>query len=303
MAGIITTGSIPQALWPGMHKFWGRTYNEFQMEYSQVFNMETSSKAYEKDEELTGFGLAPVKPQGDSVSYDSETGGPTTQYNHIAYGLGYIVTREEMDDVLYEEVSMRRIKALAFSMRQTKETIFANILNRGFTAGFTGGDGVVLFSTAHPTVNGTQSNTLAVAADLSEASLEDMFILISLATNSRGLRIAIKPTQLVVPPNEWFNATRIVKSDLQNDTANNAINATKSLGMIPKGVMNYHYLTDPDAWFVETDVPNGLQGFDRTKIEFTRDNDFDSENQKAKAYERYSAGWSDFRGVFGSAGA
>lgn len=303
MAGIITTGSIPQALWPGMHAFWGRVYSEYPMEFSQVFNMDTSSKAYEKDEELTGFGLAPVKSEGNSVVYDSETGGPTTQYNHIAYGLGYIVTREEMDDTLYEEVSMKRIKALAFSMRQTKEVVHANILNRAFTAGYTGGDGVVLCSASHPTVNGTQSNTLAVAADLSEASLEDLFILISLATNSRGLRIALKPQQLIVPPNEWFNATRIVKSDLQNDTANNAINASKSLGMIPKGVMNYHYLTDTDAWFVSTDVPNGMTAFTRTAVEFTRDNDFDSENQKAKAYERYSCGWSDFRGLYGSAGA
>lgn len=303
MAGIITTGSIPQALWPGMHKFWGRTYNEYPVEYSQVFMMDTSNKAYEKDQELTGFGLAPVKPQGDSVIYDSETGGPTTQYNNIAYGLGYIVTREEIDDTLYEEVSMRRIKALAFSMRQTKEVVHAGILNRGFTSGYTGGDGVVFFSTAHPTVNGTQSNTLAIAADLSEASLEDIFIQISLATNSRGLRIALKPTQLIVPPNEWFNATRIVKSDLQNDTANNAINAQKSLGMIPKGIMNYHYLTDTDAWFVATDVPNGLTAFTRTAIEFTRDNDFDSENQKAKAYERYSCGWTDFRTMYASPGA
>ncbi len=303
MAGIITTGSIPQALWPGMHKFWGRTYAQYAPEYSQVFDMQTSDKAYEKDAELTGFGLAPVKSEGNSVSYDSETQGPTTQYNHVAYGLGYIVSREEMDDVQYEVVSMRRIKALAFSAIQTKEVIFSNIPNRAFNSSYTGGDASALCVTNHATVNGTQANRPATDADLSEASLEDMLILISLTTNSRGLRIALKPQQLIVPPNEWFNATRIVKSDLQNDTANNAINAVKNLGMLPKGIFQYHYLSDTDAWFVTTDAPNGLTGFQRTPIEFTRDNDFDSENQKAKFYERYSAGWTDWRGVFGSSGA
>ncbi len=303
MAGIITTGNHPKALWKGMHGFWGRVYNEHPLECTMVFDTETSRQNYEEDTEVTGFGLAPQKTEGGSVQYDSETQGPTTRYTHVAYGLGYVVTREERDDNLYEIVSRRRIRALAFSMRQTKETVAANIYNRGFNSSYTGGDGKEMLATDHPTVNGTQSNELAVAADLSEASLEDLLIQVMNAQNSRGLKIALMPRKLIVPPALSFEATRIVKSELQNDTANNAVNAMRNMGLLPEGVMTWHYLTDTDAWFVKTNAPNGQMHFQRAAIEFTRDNDFDTDNAKAKAYERYKFGWTDWRSVYGSPGA
>ena len=300
---VITTGAHPAALWPGMHKFWGRVYNEHPEEFSQIFDMETSSKAYEEDAEVTGFGLAPIKAEGAATSYDSENQGPTTRYTHVAYSLGYIVTREELDDNLYATVSKRRIKALSFSMRQTKENVAANILNRAFNSSYTGGDGIEMIASTHPTITGTQSNILSTAADLSEASLEDMAIQIMQVQNSRGLRISIMPQCLIVAPGEAFNAERILKSTLQNDTGNNAVNAVRSMGLLPKGAKVNHYLTDADAWFVKTNAPNGLQCFERKAAEFDKDNDFDTSNAKAKAYERYSFGWTDWRGIFGTPGA
>lgn len=303
MAGVITTGNHPKALWPGMHKFWGRVYDEHPTEYTEIFMTESSSKNYEEDAEVTGFGLAPVKSEGGSVSYDSETQGPTTRYTHVAYGLGYIVTREERDDNLYEIVSKRRIRGLAFSMRQTKEIVGANVLNRGFNSSFTGGDGLELFSTAHVTLDGTQSNELATPADLSEASLEDLLIQISNAKNSRGLRIAARGMKLIVPPALMFEAERILESVQRVDTANNDTNAMRSMGMLPNGFTVNHYLTDTDAFFIKTNIPNGLTHFNRVGAEFTQDNDFDTSNAKAKAYERYSVGWTDWRGAYASPGA
>lgn len=303
MAGVITTGAHPKALWPGMHAFWGRKYAEHPTEWPELFESDTSEKNYEEDTEVTGFGLAPVKAEGASVSFDSESQGPTTRYTHVAYSLGYIVTREEMDDNLYEVVSKRRIGGLAFSMRQTKEVVGANIYNRGFNASFAGGDGKELLATDHPTVDGTQSNELAVPADLSEAALEDLMIQIANATNSRGLRIALRGTKLIVPPNLMFEAERILKSTLRVETGNNDINALRSMNMLGEGAKVNHYLTDTDAWFVRTNVPNGMQYFTRIGIEFTQDNDFDTSNAKAKAYERYSYGHTDWRGLFGSAGS
>lgn len=303
MTGIITTGTIPKALWPGMHAFWGRDYNEHQQEWRDIFDEEMSEKAYEEDQELTGFGYAAVKSQGSAISYDSETGGPSSRYTHVVYGLGFIVTREEMDDKLYVKVSKARTKALAFSMRQTEETIAANVLNRAFSSSYLGGDGKELIATDHPTVNGTQSNELAVAADLSEASIEDLCIQIMNAKNSRGLKIAIMPRKLIIPPNLAFDAERIVKSSKQSGTANNDLNAIKSMGIFPDGVVVNHYLTDTDAWFIKTNVPNGLKRFTRRKTEFGKDNDFDTENVKAKATMRFSTGWSDHRCIYGSEGA
>lgn len=222
MAGVITTGNHPRALWPGMHAFWGRVYNEFPMEWKELFTVqESSGKNYEEDTEVTGFGLAPVKTEGASVSYDSETQGPTTRYTHVAYALGYIVTREELDDNLYEIVSKRRIRGLAFSMRQTKEIVGANIYNRAFNSSFTGGDGLEMCSTAHVTIDGTQSNELATAADFSEASLEDLLIQIGNAKNSRGLRICLMGRKLIVPNDLTFEAQRVLNSTLRVDTANN----------------------------------------------------------------------------------
>jgi hypothetical protein len=303
MAGVITTGSHPKALWPGMRKFWGREYSEHKQEWTEIFETETSEKNYEEDTEVTGFGLAPIKTQAGSVSYDSEAQGPTKRYTHVTYGLGYIVTREEQEDNLYEVVSKRRIKALAFSVRQTEETVCANILNRAFNTSYTGGDGKAMIVADHPTVAGNQSNVITTAADFSEAALEDLMIQIMLATNSRGLKISLMPEKLVVPPNTAFDAERVIKSTLQSGTANNDVNAIRSMGLLTKGVCVNHYLTDTDAWFLKTNAPAGMIRFNRRTTEFKQDNDFDTENLKAKSTLRFSVGWTDWRGCYGSPGA
>lgn len=299
MTGVISTSNHPKALWPGMHAFFQASYNEHPEEYREIFTIEKSSKNYEEDTALQGFGLAPQKNEGGAISYDSEQQKYTKRYTHIVYGLGYAVTEEELEDNQYEIVSRRRIKRLAFSMRQTKEIVSANVLNRATTAGYNGGDGVVLLSTAHPSTAGNWSNKLATAADLSEAALEDIVIQIGQATNDRGLNIALRPKKLIVPVNLMFDAKRILKSELQSGTANNDVNALK--GMFDFTVN--HYLTDTDAWFIKTDAPNGMTMFERRALAFMQDNDFDTGNAKAKATMRFSVGWSDPRGVYGSEGA
>jgi hypothetical protein len=299
---VITTGAHPKALWPGVRKFVMGEYSEHPTEYTDIFDMKSSSMAYEEDVELTGFGLAPVKAQGSAVAYDSHQQGFIKRYTHVAYALGYIVTREELDDNLYKSRSFKRGKMLAFSFRTTKETVGANILNRAFNAAYPGGDGKELLATDHPTLAGNFSNELATPADLSEAALEDILIQIMETKNSRGLQIAIRGDCLIVPPALAFTAERIMKSTLQNDTANNAVNAIRSMGLLRGGVKVNHYLTSDSAWFVKTDAPDGLMGFQRTPFEFTQDNDFDTMNAKAKGYERYVFGWTDPRGLFGSAG-
>ncbi len=300
---VITTGSHPKALWPGVHKFVMGEYSEHPTEYNQIFDIQSSKQAYEEDVEITGFGLAQTKAEGAATAYDTHSQGFTKRYTHVAYSLGYIVTREELDDNLYKGRSFKRGKSLAFSFRTTKEIVAANILNRAFNSSYTGGDGKELLATDHPSIAGTWSNELAVAADLSEASLEDILTQIMQATNSRGLQIALRGDCLIVPPALAFTAERIMKSSMQNDTANNAVNAVRSMGLLRGGVKVNHYLTDADAWFVKTDAPDGLVGFQRTPFEFTQDNDFDTENAKAKAYERYTFGWTDPRGLYGSPGA
>jgi len=300
---VITTGNHPKALWPGVNKFWGTSYEKHPLECMEIFDVKSSSKAYEEDVETLSFGLAPAKAQGAGVSYDSHSQGPTTRYTHVVYGLGYIVTKEEIDDNLYEKVSRDRAASLAFSMRTTKETVSANVLNRAFNSSYTGGDEVELISTAHVTENGTQSNHLTVAADLSEASLEDLIIQINQMKNSTGLAIAARAQKMIIPATLEFEAQRILGSALQSGTANNDTNALRSMGIMPQGFSVNHYLTDTDAWFIKTDVENGLAMFDRTKLAFTRDNDFDTENAKAKCIERYSVGWTDWRSIFASPGA
>ena len=301
---VITTGNHPKAMWPGVKAWWGRSYDEHKKEYPDLFDMGGSSeKNYEEDVEVTGFGLAPVKNQGAPIQFDSEAQGTINRYTHVAYGLGYIVTREERDDNQYEIVSKRRTQALAFSMNQTKETVAANHYNRAFSSSYVFGDGVEMISSAHPTISGNQSNILATAADLSEAALEDMIIQIMGATNSKGHKIALMPKSIVVPRQLWFVANRILRSTLQTDTANNNINVIKATSAIPDGIKINHYLTDADAWFVRTNCPNGLKGYQRTAIEFTQDNDGDTQNAKAKAYERYVFGVTDWRGIYGTAGA
>lgn len=303
MSGVISTSNHPKALWPGVRKWWGQLYDEHPQEWTKIFDEKSSSKAYEEDVERTGFGLAPVKDQGAATQYDSETQGDIKRYTHVAYSLGFIVTREERDDNLYKEKAFARTESLAFSMRQTKEIVAANILNRGFNVSYTGADGKPLFASDHTSLDGNMSNVLSTAADLSEAALEDMIIAIMQAKNKRGLNIALKPHCLVVPPALAFEAQRILKSSGRVGTSDNDINVINSDDLVPGGRVVNHYLTDPDAWFVKTNAPAGLTCFDRTKIEFSRDNDFDTSNAKAKAYERYSFGYTDWRGGWGTPGA
>lgn len=299
----VTTGTHPKLLWPGLQAIWGNEYKDSPAGYSQVFQSGTSDKAYEEDQEISGFGLSPVKPEGGSVSYDDPVNGYLKRYTNVTYGLGFIVTEEAVEDNQYKAQAEKRVKALRRSMRHTKETVHANVLNRATDSAYAGGDGKELLATDHPTANGTQSNELATPADLSEASLEDIFIQIMNATDTRGLRISLKPKKLLVPANLVFEATRIVKSDLQNDTANNAINATRSMGMLPEGVMPWTFLTDTDQWFVLTDVNDGLKTLQRRELALEKDSDFETGNFKHKATERYSCGWTDWRGVYGSPGA
>lgn len=297
----ITTGSHPQQLWPGIKRIFGKTYGEKPMVCDMVFDTRSSDKSYEKYVEETGFGLAPVKSEGGGVSYDTDAQGYTKELNNVVYALGAKVSAEAISDNQYESVAATKAKKLARSMRQTKENVFANILNNGFTSA-TGGDGKELLATDHPTVDGTQSNELAVAADLSEASLEDVLTNIRLMTDSRGLRIQAKGMKLILPPQLEFDGTRIVSSTNQSGTANNDVNAMRQLGMLPDGIVVWDYLTDPDAWFVKTDV-EGLIKQERWALELTQDNDFDTSNACMKATERYAAGWDDWRAIFGSPGA
>lgn len=302
--GVITTGNIAKLLWPGLHSIWGTNYSDYPKEYTDLFDVESSDMNYEEDVELTGFGLVPTKPEGQAITYDTMTQGPTTRYTHIAYGLGFIITREAIDDNLYEKQATKRARALARSFRQTKENVAANVYNRAFNSSYLGGDGQPLLSTAHPTVGGSSySNRLAVDADMSEASLEDLMIQIGQATDSRGLKIALQARSLIIPINLQFEAARILKSIGQPDVNNNNINALKAMGAFPDGVKVNHYLTDTDAFFIRTDVTDGMRMFQRIEAEFAQDGDFDTSNLKYKGYERYSVGWTDPRALYGSPGA
>jgi len=302
--GVITTGSHPKALWPGVHTFWGQVYAEHATEYTDLYEWEDSEQAYEEDVQITGFGLAPVKGQGAPVSFDSEVQGPTTRYTHVAYALGYAVTFEELQDNLYEVVSMRRAKANAFSINQTVENVSAFLYNNAFvTTYFTTADGVALCSTAHVnTTGGTYSNALSPAADLSEASLEDLTVQIMGTQNDRGLLINIMPRSLHTARQEWYNANRILKSVLQANSANNNINVLKATNAFPEGIKMNHYFTASHAWFIRTNCPNGMMGFWRNRPIFDQDNDFPTKNALAAAYMRLSVGCTDPRGIFGSNG-
>lgn len=297
----ITRATMPDLLWPGIQAIFGTSYDKLEKQYTRIFDVRKSNKAYEKVLEATGFGYAAVKAEGQSITYDSNGQGPTTTFTHVTYGLGYMITREAEEDNQYQEVAEANAQALPFSLLITKETVHANVLNRGFNSSYAGGDGQPLFSASHPTANGTQSNLLT-AADLSEAALEDAITNISLATNSAGLPIALKAVRLIVSPHDLFNATRILKSDSRVGTANNDINAIKNLGVIPETVVN-NYLDDPDAWFIQTNAPNGLISYQRRALDLQDDSDFDTENRKHKATERYSCGWADPRAIYGNPGA
>lgn len=299
---IITTGNHPKALWPGVKVWWGTKYDEFPVEWTDLFDVESSDMHYEEMVQTTGFGLATVKPQAGSVSYDTDVQGFTTRVVHVTYGLGYIVTMEELQDNRYIALSKGRASRNAFSMRVTKETIAGNFFNNAFSSSQLMGDGVALLSASHPnTSGGTFSNI--TTADLSELAIEDMCILIMGTLNDRGLRINLMPKTLLVPRQLWFEANRILYSVLQNDTANNALNVLKSTNAIPGGVKVNHYFTDTDAWFVKTNIPEaGLVHFNRMGITFEQDNDFNTKNAMAHSIERYSFAAGDPRCLFGSAG-
>lgn len=306
MAGVITTGNISRLLQEGVKNVFGQAYEAHATQWDKLFDTEQSRKAFEQDQQFEGFGLAPVKQEGAGVAYDSQQEGFSPKFPNLTYAKGFIVTKEAMDDNLYHLFD-RRARALAFSMQQTKENVAANVYNRGFNSAFLmqGGDGVELFSTAHvngPSDSTTFSNELATPAALSEASLEDLLIQINEATDPRGLRIALRGQSLIVPPKLGFEAERILNSVLQNDTGNNAINAIRSTGMLPGGHMVNNYLTSNTAWFIKTNAPDGMKYFTRQGVEFEQDMDFGTSNARFKADERYSFGWSDPRGAYGSSG-
>jgi hypothetical protein len=300
---VINSGSFAKLLWPGINAIYGKEYDEYSVEYDKLFDKNTSSKAWEEDVGVSSFGLAVQKAEGAPITYDSERQGFITRYQHVVYALGFIITREMMEDDQYDVVGQRKAQGLAFSMRQTKEIIGANVYNRAFNASYTGGDGVSMVNASHNNVaGGTWSNQIATAADLSEAALEQAYIDISAFTNDRGLLISAKPKSLIIHPSNTFEAKRILGSDGRVGTDNNDLNALKTMGIIPEVVIN-HYLTDLDAWFIRTNVKNGLKYFERRADAFDMDNDWDTENAKFKATARYSFGWTDPRAIYGSAGA
>jgi hypothetical protein len=300
---LINTGSFSKALWPGVNRWYGKSYNDYGTEYDKIFDVRKSNRNFEEDVGISSFGLAIQKPEGAPIQYDSERQGFISRYQHVVFALGFIITREVMDDDLYDIVGQRKAQGLARSIRQTKEIFAANVYNRAFNGAYVGGNGVSMINAAQVNVKGgTFSNTLATAADLSEAAVEQAWIDIGGFTDDAGLLIAARPKTLVIPRQLEFEAERIFKSDLRVGTNNNDINAIKSMGRGFNIVVN-HYLTDPDAWFLLTDVPNGPTFFERRPDEFAMENDFDTENAKFKATSRYSVGWSDPRGVYGSPGA
>jgi hypothetical protein len=300
---IINSGSFAKALWPGVNAWYGKSYDEYAVEYDKLFDKNTSTRAFEEDVGISSFGLAVQKPEGSSITYDGERQGFITRYQHVVFALGFIITKEIMEDDLYDVVGQRKAQGLAFSMRQTKEIVGANVYNRAFNGAYVGGDGVSLINAAHPNIKGgTWSNQIATAADLSEAALEQAQIDIAGFTNDAGLLIAVRPKSLVISRQQIFEAKRILGTDLRVGTNNNDLNALKTMGTIPEVVTN-HYLTDVDAWFIRTDVGNGMKYFERRADSFDMDNDFDTENAKFKATSRYSFGWTDPRALYGSAGA
>ena len=299
----ITTGSFAKALWPGVNAWYGKSYDEHRVEYTDLFESHKSRQNYEEDVGITSFGLASVKTQGGPISYDTESQGFVTRYTNIVYGLGFVITREMVEDDLYAVVGKNKAQSLAFSMRQTKEVIAANVYNRAFNSSYTGGDGLELLSTAHVNVaGGTWQNELTTAADLSEAALEESCIEIGKWTNDRGLKISVMPKCLIIPIDLQFEAERILQTPYRVGTADNDINALNKMGKFPEGIKINHYLTDTDAWFLRTNAPHGMKHFQRRPLQFAVDNDFDTENAKFKATERYVFGWTDPRGLFGSPG-
>lgn len=306
MATPITTGSFAKSLWPGVNAWFGREYDAYPVEYTKLFDTFTSKRNYEQDVGVSGFGLLTVKPEGMPIQYDTEQQGFTTTYRHTVFASGFIVTKEAIDDDLYDVVAPKKARQLAFAARQTKEVVGASIYNNGFAVNptFANGDGVAMLTSTHPNVaGGTWSNILSTASDLSEAALEQACIDIGLLKDDRGLLISLVGETLILPPQLEFEGARILKTQYRVGTDNNDINALKELGKFRKGQVVNHYLTDADAWFIRTNAQDGMKYFERWADTFSADNDFDTENAKFKVYGRYSFGWTDPRGIFGSAGA
>lgn len=300
----ISRAQLFKELLPGLNKLFGLEYKRYDEEHREIFEMETSDRSFEEELKLSGFGTAPVKQEGASIQYDSAQEAYLSRYTHETIAMGFAITEEAIEDNLYDSLSARYTKALARAMAYTKQTKAASVLNNGFSNSYLGGDGVELFSALHPRIGGGyNSNKPAVAADLNETSLENAVIDIAAWTDERGLLIAARPLKLIIPSALQFEATRILSTDLRVDTANNDINALKKNSAIPQGWVVNHYLTDPDAWFLKTDVPNGLKMFTRVGMKTGMDTDFDTGNYRYKARERYSFGWTDPLAMYGSAGA
>jgi hypothetical protein len=300
----ISRAQLLTELLPGLNALFGLEYKRYGEEHKEIFTSETSERSFEEETKLSGMGAAPVKNEGSALAYDNAQEAWTARYNHETIAMGFSITEEAMEDNLYDSLSARYTKALARGMAYTKQVKAATILNQAFNPAYTYGDGVSLCSTAHPLVSGgTNSNRPTVGADLNETSLEAAVIQIAGWTDERGLLIAAKPRKLVVPPQLQFVAERLLKTELRVATADNDINALKSMGSIPEGYTVNHYLTDPNAWFLLTDVPNGMKHFVRTPMQTSMDADFDTGNARYKARERYSFGVSDPLGIFGSPGA
>ena len=300
----ISRAQLLKELLPGLNALFGMEYARYGEEHKEIFETETSERSFEEETKLSGFSAAPVKNEGSAIAYDNGQEVFTARYNHETIALGFSLTEEAIEDNLYDSLSARYTKALARAMSYTKQTKGAAVLNNGFDTAYAGGDGQPLFSASHPLVSGgTNSNIPSTPADLNEASLEAAVIQIAAWTDERGLLIAAKPRKLVIAPSNMFVATRLLETELRVGTSDNDINAIKNNGSIPEGYTVNHFLTDPDAWFLTTDVPNGMKHFVRTPLSNGMDGDFDTGNVRYKSRERYSFGWSDPLGVYGSAGA
>ena len=300
----ISRAQLLKELLPGLNALFGLEYATYGQETKEIYDTETSERSFEEETKLSGFSAAPVKNEGSAIAYDNAQEAWTARYNHETIALGFSLTEEAIEDNLYDSLSARYTKGLARAMAYTKNVKGAAVLNNGFTAGYNGGDGQPLFSASHPLVSGgTNSNIPTTPADLNETSLEAAVIQISLWTDERSLLIAAKPKKLVVPPSLQFVATRLLETELRVGTNDNDINAIKNNGSIPDGYTINHFLTDTNAWFLTTDVPNGMKHFVRTPLSTSMDGDFDTGNVRYKARERYSFGWSDPLGMYGSQGA
>ena len=300
----ISRAQLLKELLPGLNALFGLEYARYGEEHKEIYETETSERSFEEETKLSGFSAAPVKNEGSAIRYDNAQEAWTARYNHETIALGFSLTEEAIEDNLYDSLSARYTKALARAMSYTKQVKAANVLNNGFSSAYTGGDGVSLFNTAHTLVSGgTNSNTPSTAADLNETSLENAVIQIAAWTDERGLLIAAKPKKLIVPPALQFVATRLLETSLRVGTADNDINALKNNGSIPEGYTINHFLTDTNGWYLTTDVPNGMKHFVRTPLANSMDGDFDTGNVRYKSRERYSFGWSDPLGMYGSPGA